>query len=157
MTNLTYKYGFTLVEILIAVTIIGMLAAFIIPEIVMSLRSRENAECSRKLRTAVQAFELFSQETGGYPADRSPGVIPPEMADYYFPYFKIDWWGNATELGGRWDWDAGYHGFKFSVSICNPARSREQMDELDRMIDDGNLGSGSFRQVGTQYHYIIED
>jgi len=157
MTKPVYRFGFTLVEILLVVTIVGMLAALIIPAVNLAARSRENVQAARKLQIAVEAFELCAAETGSYPADRSPGVIPPEMANYYFPYFKIDWWGNVTELGGAWDWDAGYHGFKFSVSICNPARSREQMEELDRMIDDGNLGSGSFRQVGTQYHYIIED
>lgn len=157
MTKLGNKYGFTLIEALLVVAILGLLVAFIIPAVNLAARSRENAQAAHKLQTAVEAFELYAAETGGYPADRTPGVIPPEMADYYFPYFKIDWWGDDTELGGSWDWDNGYDGFNFSVSICNPTRSQSQMQEFDRLIDDGDLTTGNFRQVGTQYHYIIED
>jgi hypothetical protein len=79
------------------------------------------------------------------------------MESYYFPYFKINWWGAATELGGRWDWDVGYHGFAQSVSIWNPIASPEQLVEFDRLIDDGNLATGLFRKVGAQYHYIIRE
>jgi len=156
MTKLGNKYGFTLIEALLVVAILGLLVAFIIPAVNLASRSRENALAARKLQTAVEAFELYAAETGGYPPDRTPGVIPPEMTDYYFPYFKIDWWGDSTELGGSWDWDNGYH-FNFSVSIAVPTRSQAQMQEFDRLIDDGDLTTGNFRQVGTQYHYIIED
>ncbi len=139
----------------LAMAIIGMLAVALIPAINLALRSRQNAECARKLRAAVDAFELFAAETGSYPAERSSGVVPPEMADYYFPYFKITWWDEITELGGRWDWDAGSD-FKYSVSISAPTKSASQMTEFDKLIDDGNLSSGNFRQVNMQYHYIIE-
>ena len=155
MKPLPNRRGMTLVEILLAVTIIALLSAFIIPVVNVAVRSRENAECANKLRTAVEAFELYAAETGGYPDDQTPGVTPPEMAAYYFPYFKIGWWGDTTELGGNWDWDNGYH-FKFSVSISAPTRSEAQMTDFDRLIDDGDLSSGNFRKVETQYHYIIE-
>jgi prepilin-type N-terminal cleavage/methylation domain-containing protein len=148
--------GMTLVEVLLTVGIVALLATFLIPALNAALRGRENAECARKLRAAVEAFSLYTADTGGYPADRNPGVIPQEMVDYYFPYFKIDWWSDATELGGRWDWDNGYH-FKFSVSISVPTKSAEQLTEFDRLIDDGNLDAGNFRKVGTQYHYILEE
>lgn len=137
------------------VVIIGMLAAFLVPVINLTVRRRQNANCAYKLRTAVEAFELYATETGGYPADKNPGEVPPEMAAYYFPYFKIDWWGEVTDLGGHWDWDNGYD-FKYSVSISSPDKSVEQMTEFDHLIDDGNLSSGNFRQVGSQYHYIIQ-
>ncbi|NOU36743.1 MAG: type II secretion system protein [Kiritimatiellaceae bacterium] len=155
MNHYTNRQGMTLVETLLMATIITVLAAFIIPVINVAIRSRENAECARKLRTAVLAFESYAAEIRSYPADTTPGVIPPEMANYYFPYYKIDWWGDPAELGGQWDWDNGYH-FALSVSIAEPTKPSAQMIEFDRLIDDGNLSSGNFRQVGTQYHYIIQ-
>ncbi len=157
MTKPGYRYGFTLVEMLLAAAIVGLLAALLIPAVNLAVRSRENAQAARRLQTAVEAFELCAAETGSYPADQNQGVVPPDMADYYFPYFKIDWWGNTTELGGNWDWDAGYHGFNFSVSLCNPSRSQSQMEDFDRLVDDGNLNTGNFRKVDVQYHYIIEE
>lgn len=151
-----YRQGMTLVEVLIAVAIIGLLAILIVPAVNLAIRGRQNAECARKLHAAIEAFELYAAETGGYPANKNSGETPPEMVDYYFPYFKIDWWGDITELGGHWDWDNGYH-FKYSVSIAAPTKSPAQMEDFDKLVDDGNLDTGNFRNVGTQYHYIIED
>ena len=153
------RRGMTLVEVMLTVMIIGMLAVVMIPAIKSSMRGRDNAECARKLRVAVEAFELYAAETGGYPPDQAvpSETTVPEMAAYYFPYFKIDWWADATPLGGRWDWDVGYHGYAFSVSIWKPDVSEEQMTDLDRLIDDGDLTTGNFRRQGTQYHYILED
>jgi prepilin-type N-terminal cleavage/methylation domain-containing protein len=159
MNYTAHRCGLTLVEILLAVAIIGILAAMLTPAIGLAIRSRQNAECARKLRLAVQAFDLYASETGSYPPDQDvPGETSvAAMESYYFPYLKIDWWGEATELGGRWDWDVGYHGFNFSVSIWGPTASTAQLTEFDRLIDDGNLNTGNFRKVGLQYHYIIED
>jgi type II secretory pathway pseudopilin PulG len=149
----------TLVEMLLVMGLSALMAAVMIPAVEHSLRSRANAACATKMRTAVQAFQLYATETGGYPPDQNvPGEqTVPKMENYYFPYFKIDWWGDETELGGRWDWDAGYHGFAGSVSICQPTVSEAQMQEFDRLIDDGNLAGGRFIKVDSQYHYILEE
>lgn len=157
MTKLDHRNGFTLIEVMIAVSLITLVIAILIPAVNLAKSSRENAQVARKIQTAVEAFELCDAETGSYPVDSTPGVIPPEMQNYYFPYFKIDWWDNATEVGGNWDWDAGYHGFNFSVSISVPTRPQTQMEALDRLIDDGDLNTGKFRKAENQYHYIIED
>lgn len=147
--------GMTLVEILMVVTIIGLLAAFIIPAVTAALRSRENSQAASKLRRAVTVFEMYRSENGSYPADVNPGVIPPEMNDYFTELNMDDWWSSPTELGGNWDWDNGYH-FSYSVSISSPTKSADQLTDFDRLIDDGNLATGKFRQSDSQYHYILE-
>jgi prepilin-type N-terminal cleavage/methylation domain-containing protein len=157
MTKLDHRNGFTLIEVIIAVSVVALMMAILIPAVNFARENRENALVASKLQTAVEAFELYASEVGSYPADVGPGVIPPEMQNYYFPYFKINWWTLTTEVGGNWDWDVGYHGIDFSVSICAPTRSQGQMEALDRAIDDGNLNTGTFRKVDDQYHYIIED
>jgi prepilin-type N-terminal cleavage/methylation domain-containing protein len=155
MTKLAHRSGMTLVEVLMTVTIIALLAVFLIPVANMTTRSRENAACANKLRTAVGAFELYASETGSYPETGTPGVIPPAMASYYFPYFKINWWDKITELGGKWSWNNGTP-FKYSVSITSPTKSADQLTAFDKLIDDGNLSTGNFRISGAGYHYIIE-
>ncbi len=148
------RYGMTLIEVVMVASLIGLLAAFIIPAVKLALRSRENAQVASKLRQAVAAFELYRSENGMYPADKNPGVVPPEMVSYFSDMKITNWWSSTTELGGNWDWDNGYN-FKYSVSISNPTKA-DQMTEFDQLIDDGNLSSGIFRRVGTQYHYILE-
>ena len=155
MSKQNNKSGMTVVEVLLTAALIAFLAAFLIPSAIRAARSRENARAAGKLRTAVAAFEMYRSETGRWPADRTPGVVPPEMTNY-FAAMNIDaWWSRPTELGGGWDWDNGYN-FKYSVSISAPTKSADQLTDFDRIVDDGNLNTGNFRKVGTQYHYIIE-
>lgn len=149
------RSAMTLVEVMVVVSIIGLLAAALFPAVKKSLEYKENSAVAHKLRTATQAFELYRSEEGSYPEDRTPGVTPPEMVDY-FDFFEIDWWAEITEIGGKLDWDEGYH-FAYSVSIHAPTRGREQLEDLDKMIDDGNLSSGKFRAVDDHYHYILEE
>ena len=146
--------GMTLVELLLVVTVVALLSAFLIPVVKKAIESKENAQCASHLRTAAAAFEMYRSEMGSYPADRTPGVIPPEMADYFSDLNIDDWWSDATELGGRWDWDNGYH-YQYSISISTPTKSSDQLTDFDRLIDDGNLLTGRFRKVGVQYHYIL--
>jgi prepilin-type N-terminal cleavage/methylation domain-containing protein len=152
----TSNSGMTLVEILLVVTIVALLAAFLIPVVQKAIESRENSLCASHLRTAVAAFEMYRSEMGSYPADKTPSVTPPEMADYFADLRIDDWWSDTTELGGNWDWDNGYN-FKYSVSISSPTRSTDQLTDFDRLVDDGNLSTGKFRKVGNQYHYILEE
>lgn len=155
----THKQGMTLVEVLMTVSILGLLAAFIVPAVTKAIERRENALCASNLRIAINAFELYRSEMGGYPPDKTPAVIPPEMTDY-FNDLGIDWWTETTDVGGRWDWDNGYH-FAYSISIASPTASQDQLEELDALLetgdDRGNLETGDFRKVGSQYHYILEE
>ena len=155
MTNSAHRSGMTLVEVLMVVTVIALLAAFFIPAINLASLNRDNQKCAYKLRTAVSAFELCASETGIYPANGSPGVTPTAMANYYFPYFKIDWWGQTTELGGNWSWNNGSP-FKYSISITSSTKTTAQLTDFDKLVDDGDLNTGNFRKSGTGYHYIIE-
>lgn len=148
------KQGMTLIEIVITMSIIGLLATFLVPAIRHSIRQRENLEAVTYLRSAVSAFELYATERGDYPVDCQPAGIPPEMASYYFPYFGIDWWDEETPLGGYWDWDNGYH-YAYSVSIHAPDRSEKQLKDFDALVDDGDLSTGSFRKRGNHYHFIL--
>lgn len=149
----------TLVELLITVTIIALLAAFIIPAYNLAIRRRENALVASHLRTAVTAFTMYRSEAGTYPANVSRGVVPPEMANYFADLKINQWWTTATELGGQWDWDAGSP-FKYCITIASPTKSTDQMTELDKLVDDGNLSTGNFRRTGSsgsyEYSYILE-
>jgi len=145
----------TLVEILITVSIIGLLAAFMIPAVNKALERRDGARAASRMRIAVNAFELCNAEDGSYPPDKNPAQIPPEMIDY-FANLGIDWWESNTPVGGRWDWDQGYH-FAYSVSISAPTASAKALQDLDAMLDDGDLETGTFRKVDSQYHYILEE
>jgi type IV pilus assembly protein PilA len=145
-------FAFTLVELMIVVAIIGLLAAIAIPAFAKARSSAQNGRYIADLRTAKGAFMQYCIERGNYPPDRTPGIIPPGMEDYLgrFP------WMSANSLGGMWDWDYRQFSCVAGVSVYQPAVPLQQMQQIDRTIDDGDLATGSFRQRSAGFISIIE-
>jgi len=140
--------AFTLVEMMMTLAIISLLCALIVPSIARAHRYKENSLAADKIQRAVNAFAVYKADKGGWPANAFPGVVPPDMAGYYFPAYGIDWWGDAPEIGGVWDWDfLTYDGKKYAViCIANPTVDDRQLRELDQMIDDGDLSTGDYQK-----------
>ena len=139
-------------EILLAVAIIGLLAAFIVPASSRAVTYRKNARVASQLRTAMAAFDMNRSETGNIPPSSGNGVIPSGMADY-FTFMKItSWWTVDTEVGGSWSWAGGTNA---AITLTPTTTDTNAMQELDRMVDDGNLATGSFRLNGSSYSYYL--
>jgi type II secretory pathway pseudopilin PulG len=149
------RVAMTLVEVLMVVSIIGLLSACLVPLVNMATQYRQNSEVAHQLRTAIQAFEMYRAETGGYPPDKTPAVTPPEMVEY-FDYFDIDWWSEVTAVGGNWDWDQD-NNFTHAIAIAGPRGKLKQIVNLDKMTDDGDLSTGKFRLMTGRYQYILEE
>ncbi len=74
--------GFTLVEIMIVVGIIGLLSMMAVPAFI---RARDESKVSRfinDMRVATEAFHLYNLENGDYPPDAMHGEMPVGMAGY---------------------------------------------------------------------------
>ena len=147
------KYaGFTLVELMVVVAIIGLLSAIALPAFVRARENAQNARFIGDLRVARGAFAQYSIETGNYPPDWATGAMPTGM-DEYLRGMK---WTEETSLGGQWDWDYLVLGTKAGVSAFGVRASKAQMLRIDQQIDDGDLATGAFQDKGSRYMWIIE-
>lgn len=143
------RAGFTLVEIMVVVTIISLLVALAVPAMILVKRQSLATAVANDLRVFATAFEVDSHESGTWPAEVDAGVMPPEMASR----LAESAWLRPTPIGGHYNWEnAQTHGGKqyraaIAVSSSGGSTVLEDVDlfeAIDRILDDGNLSSGSF-------------
>lgn len=147
--------GFTLVEIMVVVTIISFLAMMAVPTISKVENRTRATALANNLRVFSEAFETYAAAKGLFPpSSATPGVLPTEMADR----IKASAWSQASPLGGHYTWESdqvfGGSRCKAAISITSTADSTltgnaDQLEELDRMIDDGNLNTGNLIYGGS--------
>src|SRR3979490_3370673 len=146
--------AFTLIEIMIVVSIIALIAVMALPGFLRAREQAQNAKFINALRIATGAFEMYNMEHSAYPPDVNRGVVPAGMALYFGP--TLDW-TKPTPIGGNWDWDYNQFGFTAGVSVVGSASPATQFLEIDKKIDDGDLSKGHFQDTASgRYTDIIE-
>ena len=146
--------AFTLVELLIVVVILAILAAVVIPVATNVSAEAEQSAFMTDLGIFVTAYELFYQKTGDYPEDSGSGSIPSGFDQY----IRTKDWTKGTPLGGVWDSEKDSFGVKSAVGVhfmgVTP-KPTAFMQQIDTTFDDGNLTTGSFRQIASDRFYFI--
>lgn len=146
--------GFTLLELMIVVIILGIVAAIVVQSFSDTKKDAENAAFVTSVDTLSKQFRFYKYKHKAYPPDATPGIIPQGMA----PYLERASWVDGRPLGGRWDWDYQqlHFGCSAGVSVYMPDRTVSEMQEIDNLLDDGNLATGLFRARSGGYIFIIE-
>jgi prepilin-type N-terminal cleavage/methylation domain-containing protein len=162
------KGGFTVVEITIVVSIIGMVAAVGLPSFIKARSESRISRMINDLRTVYDAFNMYAMEHGNCPefGDGVGGLAylnnTPQPVAEYLTGTK---WKEPSSLGGTWiyyDWQAGsVHGILVDDFNFNPGRapmaSSADFQKIDDQIDDGNLFTGRFQYRGQQMLYSVDD
>jgi len=140
---------------MIVVSIIALLAVIAVPSFLRARQRSQNAKFINAMRVAADAIDLYATENPGrYPADVNRSILPPELVGYIDQ--TLDWTA-PTPIGGNWDWDFNVFSIKAGVTIHGPSVDIEQLTEIDRQFDNGDLTTGRFRTTAdNRYSYIIE-
>jgi prepilin-type N-terminal cleavage/methylation domain-containing protein len=148
------RAGFTMVEIMIVVSIISLLTVIVVPSFQRARQRAQNAKLVNGLRIATDAFQMYATEHGDHPPDVNRGTVPAGMDLYFGPTFDF---AKSTPIGGNWDWDYKQFGFTAGISIIGSGATTTRMSEIDATIDDGDLNTGGFQNTAAdRYTSIIE-
>ena len=135
--------GFTLVEIMIVVVIIGLLAAMGIPAFQRSRQRSQAARLTNDFRQFESAFQRYLMENGTGPASAGVGVVPTGM-DGFLPTSYTA----PSPLGGGYLWS----GPSSNIVLLGSSANDTTMQMVDAALDDGNLTTGDFTKIhGTAY------
>jgi len=94
-------HGFTLLELMIVIVILGLLATIIMPKILNRPEQAKRAKTTVEIKNIETALALFKTDTGRFPTT-SEGLellvnnsgVPGYHSDGYLPKVPRDPWGN---------------------------------------------------------------
>ena len=131
--------GFTLVEILIVVVIIGILATVAIPTYFKYVERGYASDAKVQIKNILQNAELYRQETGQWPTD-----VAIMIADGYIELKKsiLNKWEFTVQLE---DNEVGSSGQISATSL--PAMHGGEGHQVIFLVDEGEyVGYGQKRQ-----------
>jgi prepilin-type N-terminal cleavage/methylation domain-containing protein len=132
------RRAFTLVEIMIVVLIIGLLAAIAVAVFDQARRRSLATRYANDFNKFEAAFQQYTLEHGGWPPASAGGTMPTGMSGLLPERFV-----QSSAMGGLYSWTGDAAQILLSGSDATDA----VMEQVDKMIDDGNLGTGSFTSV----------
>ncbi len=149
--------GFTLVELLIVIVILGILAAIVVPKATNASREASQSAFIASVRTYAGAASLYHAKTGDHLPDGSSGLVPPGFE----PYINVSDWTAVTPIGGVWDTEMDDSGVKSALGVHFDGSGDTQDDafmlEVDTTFDNGDLGTGSFQKLGDgRFYYVLQ-
>jgi type II secretory pathway pseudopilin PulG len=140
-----------MVELMVVLTIISMVLTVVAPSYQRIQRKARMAAVVNDFRVYSAVFMSHAHETGSWPAETPAGIVPTEIKSNEL---KGENWTRVTPMGGKFDWEYNQIHFgtryRAAIAISDTVGAPLLMDldllqELDRILDDGNLDSGNFR------------
>lgn len=135
-----YEQGFTLLELLVTVAIVGILAAIAVPQLSSYRDKARVARVATEMRSFESAFYAYYADHGEWPED-SHRTVPDGMESL----ISQTHWDKETSLGGYYNYE-GPDGYAYTgLSLFSHSASNDLIVMLDKMLDNGDLSSGRFR------------
>ena len=149
-----HRDGFTLVEILIVVVILGILAAIVVPQFASAADSAREGSCATTLNNLASAVEVYRARNNAWPPDTSTGTWENALDGL----IREEEFEATTPIGGNWDIEINENGIVAAVGIHfggSAPSSTAGLIEIDRILDDGDLSTGSFREIRSNGWYLV--
>jgi len=148
--------GFTLIELMIVVAIIGILAGVGIPKFVDMVTRTKVARFCSDWKNMGKAFDLYalqnydSSDYRGYPLDTNL-TLPSGMEDYIKEADFLD----PTPFGGAYNWDGPDFYAYAGLAVQSIDGGDITMQMVDDKCDDGDLNTGDIQKTPNSRYTLI--
>jgi len=141
------RRGFSLVEVVLAIVIIGILTSIAIPAFQKVRRQANISKFVNDLRSMSGQFEGYHFANARWPEHSPAGQLPPGVEGYV----SQGSFSQTNAVGSAWRW---YNSGIVGLAVEYGATDREIVlyQDIAERIDNGDLFSGRFRlDGGPQY------
>ncbi|MEM0910971.1 MAG: prepilin-type N-terminal cleavage/methylation domain-containing protein [Pseudomonadota bacterium] len=145
--------GFTLIELMIVIAIIGILAVVAANSYRDFVVRAQMTELANQFGNFKRAFDIWNEVNGYYPDDTTKGKFPPNANGLSI---NLNEWQSTTLAGGSWNWEGPDNHSYAGIAISDASSTEDDMRQLDAILDNGDLSSGNFRRIGSDYTLIID-
>jgi len=155
-TDMLKRGGFSLIELLVVIVVIGILAAVVVPNTILAGDTARITATAQDLRSMQLALEAYRNKSGRWPASVGGAMLPPEIQ----PEFKkTDPFAKTVPTGGIYDYDGATSSRGPRIRIYgttgNPIGNDEMIEKLDKEIDDGDIATGRLRKSGNTIEFYL--
>lgn len=100
------RFAFSVMELLVVISIIGMLVGLLLPAIQAARESGRKAQCANNLRQLGQAIQEFQTKAGYLPANTRPSAVNDQARisweTYILPHLEQSWIYSKIDLTQSW-------------------------------------------------------
>ena len=143
-------HGMTLIELMIVVSIIGILAALVIPTVSSARQEAAATSAATSLKEYARSCMRYKIDHDAWPPNVPGGHGFNDALDPYISKAErfVD-----SPAGGYWayhDWGSGSRslvsGERYTVGVLIARADDSLFQQIDELIDDGELGAGKVQQ-----------
>lgn len=135
------RCGFTAIELLFALSIIGVLLALVLPAIAKARSTVRRTECQSHLRNLMLAMTAEAEQARRLPASGDFGRVTVEYAHYHSWVVPLTPWLDQATIAKNWQWKVP------SVDPANQALAQTHLKVLACPEDHTLLGRGDLSYV----------
>lgn len=96
--SMNIRNGFTLVELLVVITIIGILISLLLPAVQAAREAAKRMQCANNLKQMGLAMHSYAESSGGYFPPGSPGDWRHGLFTHMLPYLELQTLYNQLDL-----------------------------------------------------------
>ena len=135
------RRGFTAIELLVALSVIGVLVALGLPAIMKARSVVRRVECQSHLRDLMLAMTAEAEQSRRLPASGDFGRVTVEYAHYHSWVVPLTRWLDQATIAKQWQWKVP------SVETANQALAQTHLKVLVCPEDHTQLGRGDLSYV----------